>query len=193
MTGYFVHGSPAGEINKIDNEATDGLLGTPNSLAYRVHEIERHFHSYESWFGLAASPSGEVHRADRLATNIAPFVIDAGNNTWGNWVQILGSDDTPARTDQVKFDLHRLLFTATENNSVYFFQLAFGDSGAAALSAGDYTEAVFIPSSNQIDSGPVDINDRRKDAGTKAWARCISYGDNTGTMSFYFGLHEYEG
>lgn len=193
MTGYFVHGAPAGEINKIDNARTDGLLGVNNSLAYRVNEIERHLHSYESWFGLAASPSGEIHRADRIGPGIAPFVIDAGNNDWGTWVQILGSSDTPARTGGVKFDFHKLLFTATENNSVYFFQLGFGESGDDALAAGEFTEDVFVPSAFFIDSGPVEIQNRRKSAGTKIWARCLSDGDNTGTMSFYFGLHEYEG
>jgi hypothetical protein len=34
-------------LEKIDNKATLGSLGTSNSLAYRVHEIERHLHSYE--------------------------------------------------------------------------------------------------------------------------------------------------
>ena len=181
------------ETDKIDSATTDGLAGTSNSLAYRVHEVERHFHSYENWFGAAAVPSGETHVADRIGQGINPFSIDAGNLTWGSWVQIIGSSDTPARGASPKYDLHKVLFTATERNVVYFFQLAFGDSGAAGLAAGDYTESVFIPTSNQIDSGPVIIQDRRKDAGTKAWARCLSLASDTGTMSFYFGLHEYEG
>lgn len=176
------------EIAKIDSLATDGLSGVSNSLAYRVAEIERHFHSYERWYELAATPDAEVHRADAAGTGASSFQIDAGNATWGSWVQILGSDDTA-----LKYDLHRLLFTATERDAVYVVQIGFGASGAAALSAGAYTEAVFLPSSNQIDNGPVDIQTRRQAAGTKAWARCICPGQNTATLDFKIGLHFYEG
>lgn len=192
--GYWVHGSPGGQINKIDNEATDGLSGTEDSLAYRVHEIERHLHSYESWFADAASPSGETHVADRISpTDNGAFVIDAGNDTWGGWLQILGSSDTPTRAGNVYFDLHRILFTATEKNALYYFQLAYGEDADAAVTAGNYTEVGFVPASNQIDSGPVNIQTRRENVGTKVWARCMAPGEDTGTMSFIFGLHEYEG
>ena len=37
------------ETDKIDQAVTDGLAGTSNSLAYRVHEIEKHFHGREFW------------------------------------------------------------------------------------------------------------------------------------------------
>ena len=181
------------DTTKIDDKATDGLSGVKNSLAYRVGEIERHLHSHESWFGLAVTPDGETHRADRVGAGVLPFIVDAGTSTWGDWLQILGSSDTPARTAQVSWDFHRLLFTATERNVVYFLQVGFGASGAAALTAGNYTEDVFIPASNQIDAGPISIQTRRHEAGTKVWARCLSYGQDTGTLSFYFGLHEYEG
>lgn len=41
-----------------DAITTLGLLGTSNSLAYRVHELERHFHGYERWYGKSADKSG---------------------------------------------------------------------------------------------------------------------------------------
>lgn len=181
------------DVSKIDNAPTDGLTGVENSLAYRVHEIERHFHSFESWFETAAVPSGEVHVADRIGDGGGAFQIDAGNDDWGAWVQILGSGDTPARTGAVNFDLHRLEISNTERNATYFMQIAYGASGAAGLAAGIYTEAVFQPASNQVDSGPVTIQCRRHDAGTLVWARCMCPGQNTATLNFYFGLHEYEG
>jgi len=37
------------ETDKIDSAATLGLEGTSNSLAYRVMELERHFHNVERW------------------------------------------------------------------------------------------------------------------------------------------------
>ena len=38
-------------LEKIDNLAVDGLNGVNNSLAYKVHEIEKHFHNVEYWVG----------------------------------------------------------------------------------------------------------------------------------------------
>ncbi|GAG40607.1 unnamed protein product, partial [marine sediment metagenome] len=134
--------------HKIDDLATVGLLGVNNSLAYRVHEIERHFHNYERWFGLAAAPNGEIHRADTITDNVAPFQIDAGNNTWGTWVQVLGSADTPDITGSTHYDPHKIdIVGAQVANVVYFVQLAYGASGAAGLSAGTYSDIVFIPQS----------------------------------------------
>lgn len=177
-----------------DTVATDGLAATADSLPYRLGEIERHLHAYESWFGLAASASGETHVADRLAPLIAPFVIDAGNETWGAWVQVLGSSDTPARASQVKYDMHKFLVTAAERTTaVYFVQFAFGTSGAAALTADAFTEQVFYSPAAVSRSAPNVLQTRRMTAGTKAWARCLCIGQNTGTLSFYIGLHEYEG
>lgn len=181
------------ETDKIDSATTDGLAGTSNSLAYRVHEIERHFHSYETWLETAAVPNGEIHVADRVGDGNGAFQIDADNDDWGAWVQILGSSDTPQRGSAVKFDLHRLEISATEHNEVYFVHISFGASGNDGKEAGDYTEAVFKPSSNQVDNGPVTVQSRRIDAGTKAWARCKCPGQNTATLDFFIGLHEYSG
>lgn len=180
---------------QIDNKATEGLEGVSNSLAYRVHEIEKHFHSYESWFAEHDTPSGEVTIATRIgsANDNGPFTIDAGNDTWGSWVQILGSGDTPARSGMVKYDLHKIVIDATEVSDNYYVQIAFGDSGASALSAGDYTEFVVHALSNQVGSTPVPIMDPRKDIGTKVWARCMCPGANTATMDFFIGVHEYVG
>ena len=175
------------------NAANAGLEGPEDSLGYRVGEIERHLHSYESWFGAAVAPSGETHVADRIGTTQTAFQADAGNDTWGSWVQVLGSSDTPARTDQVKYDLHRFEFVTAERTGTHFIQVAFGDSGAAAFTAGDYSEFVIVEPIGQALPGPIQVQDRRKDVGTKAWVRIFVPGQNTGTLDFYIGLHEYEG
>ena len=183
----------ASDRQKIDAFATDGLGGTSNSLAYRVHEVERHSHSYERWMELASVPAGETHRADAAGTGAGAFPIDAGNATWGSWLQILGSTDTPVIAGNVKYDMHRFLVSATERNAIYVVQFAFGTSAAIALAAGAYTEVVFIPAANQVDSGPVNVQVRRAATTTKAWARCICPGQDTATLNFFIGLHEYEG
>lgn len=171
---------------------TGGIVGNIDDIAEEVVEVEVHLHSYERWFETAASANGEIHVADRIGSGSGAFRVDADNDDWGGWVQILGSSDTPADTGKVKYDLHRLLIGATERNATYFLQIAYGSSGAAALAAGTYTEAVFVPASNLVDSGPVILQTERITAGTKAWARCMCPGQNTATMDFYIGLHEYD-
>lgn len=181
-----------GYTEKIDGAATDGLNGTLNSLAYRVNKIEDRFHSPENWMGSASTPSGETHAADRIGEDGGSFQLDGGNDAWGGWVLILGSDDTPIRAGQTYFNPHEILVTATENASVYYIQMAEGESGAAGLASGDYTETVYN-ATVQKDTAIIDVYTNRFLAGTKLWARCWSVGDNTGTLDFYLGVHEYGG
>ncbi len=178
---------------QLDNAATLGLLGTHDSLSYRVHEAERHLHSAGSWFGTAAVPSGETHVADRIGPGIDPFVIDAGNNDWGSWVQILGSSDTPARTGLAYYDPHEILIEDTEHNTAtYFIQFTRGASGAVGYAAGHYTEFV-IGSDGARFKGITRVQTGRAPAGDKLWARCLCPGQNTSEIDFYMGIHEYEG
>jgi len=180
------------ETDKIDSLATDGLNGTPNSLAYRVHEIERHLHSGARWFETASVPDGEVHVADSIGSGSGAFQIDAGNDDWGSWVQILGSSDTPTVSGKAYFDPHQFIVEDTERASTYFLQIARGASGAAGLAAGTYTEFVY-GASVQKETGIIPVQTGRAPAGSKVWVRCMCPGQDTGTVDFYFGLHEYEG
>jgi len=89
---------------KIDEVAVLGLAGTENSLAYKVHEIERHFHNSELAFGNA----GNTMTAD---TPVA-FTVVGGNNAWGT--EILLTDGTVIESGSAtkKFDLNTLYITA---------------------------------------------------------------------------------
>lgn len=181
------------ELNKIDRAASLGLAGTADSLGYRIGEIERHFHHWERWLGKAVTPSGETHVADKLGVGVLAFQIDAGNNDWGAWTQILGSADTPVIAGSVKFDFHRLMITATERSAYSFIQFAFGDVAATAFAAGNYSSIIFAPAGVVGEQAPLDIQTRRIASGTKVWARTLCPGQNTATIDFYFGVHEYEG
>lgn len=181
------------QSDKIDHAATLGLSGVHDSLSYRITELERHIHSYERWFELAGTPAAETHRADAAGTGAGIFQIDAGNDAYGAWLQVLGSSDTPVAAGSAYFDVHRILVTATERSAIYVMQLAFGATGDGAVTAGTYVEIPFAPASNLVDAGPVEVNCRRLAAGTKAWARCICPGQDTATLNFMIGLHEYEG
>lgn len=180
------------ETNKIDSVATDGLSGVSNSLAYRVHEIERHLHSGGRWFETAASPSGETHVADSIGDGSGAFQMDAGNDTWGDWLQILGSSDTPTVAGKEYFDPHQFIVEDTERASTYFIQIARGASGDAGLAAGTYTEFIYA-ASVQKEAGIIPVQTGRAPAGSKLWIRCMCPGQDTGTFDFYFGVHEYEG
>lgn len=182
------------ETDKLDNGAASALTGTPGSLSYLIGEAERHLHSYERWFGAATAPNGEIHVADRIGTTSAAFQADAGNDAWGSWLQILGSDDTPADVGMATYDPHRIMVVALQTaNAIHFVQFAFGSSGGAALTAGTYSELVFKPLSVQGQETILMIQTRNVVAGTKAWLRIWVVGQNTSTMDFFIGIHEYEG
>ncbi len=193
MEGYGSKFIYQKELAKIDNLAIEGLLGTEDSLGYKTEEIETHFHSCERWFGLAAAPSGETHRADRLASGMGAFEIDAGNDDWGSWVQIVGTLDLPTNSF-IKYDLHRIFVIDSQRSQEYFIQIAFGnDTPAAALLALDYTEFLFKAPTVATSGVPLKIQSGTRSAGNKAWARGLVPGQVSGTLNFYFGIHEYPG
>ena len=183
-------------INKVDSVETLGLTGVHNSLAYRVHEMEKHLHSSGSWFGAAVTPTA-THLADRIGTCTSPFQLDGGNSsvtpTWGSWVQILGSTDTPARPNQLYYDPHEILIANAQEDVVHMIQFGRGASGAAALAAYTYTELVVGVDATKKFKGITKVQTGRAPVGSLLWARCIAMGKNTGTLDFYIGIHEYAG
>jgi len=189
-TGYLTDISD--ETDKIDLATADGLQGTHYSLSYYLGEIHRHLHSQGRWFEKAGTPEGEFHVADRIGLGTGAFRIDAGNDTWGDWLQILGSQDTPVNDGDYAFDPHQFVVEDTERNATYFVQIAAGSTGAAALTAGTYVEFVYS-ATVQKEVGIVKIQTGRALTGTKLWARCMCPDNDTGWLDFYFGLHCYEG
>lgn len=183
------------DVPKIDSQAVNGLLGTNNSLAYKVHEIERHFHGNEKWFGAAAVPVGETSVADRMGPGIIGFALLSGNNAFGAWTQVFGSADSPVHADSVQMDAHRVMVTTTDSTAPFLIQFVTGENAdiAAKVALEDFTEAPHIAATNNADSGITDLMSRRVDTGTKVWARCICIGQNAKTINFYVGIHEYEG
>lgn len=173
-----------------------GGIDTPlaKNTNEEVKEIERHLHNREKWFGLAAVPSGETHRADRMVGGIQPFVLTAGNDDFGAWVQILGSDDTPVSDGMIKFDAHRFLIDGTDSTLPYLIQVATGESAdlAAKIAAEEFTEAPYISGTNNNDSGVEEVMTIRPLVGEKIWARIVTIGANGSTLGFYFGIHEYQ-
>jgi hypothetical protein len=178
------------DVLKIDRISTiGGLDSASGSLAWRIARTERRLHNYESWAGVAAVPDGEAHVAD--FDSMTPFVLDAGNDTWGDWVQLLGSEDTPVRAEQVEYIMLRSLIFDAEKSGLVRLQFSFGDSGASGLDNGMYTDLMMLTDKKVGDDFTV-IMEPQLD-GTKVWGRCWLAGENTGTISIFLGLCEYEG
>ena len=104
---------------KIDAKAVLGLLGTNNSLAYKVHEIEKHFHSPEFWFG----DDGDSTMS--RANNTTPWTLTGGaQNVYGTEVQLSAANDFNADiegyTAAVKIDLHEVAVVESEVNDMNY-------------------------------------------------------------------------
>jgi hypothetical protein len=182
------------ETDKIDKKATDGLAGISNSLAYRVHEIEKHFHNRERWIGEHTTRNAEVDCGE--TGRLVPFQATAGNNTWGTPLCILGTTDTPVIAAQTKFDIHRIMIidvAVAANVISHYIQIIYGTGTAAdAITAGQFSEIIVTPE-RAGKAEPFDIMMPRVTAGQKAWVRHWVKSVNAPTMDFYIGLHEYAG
>lgn len=136
----------------------------------------------------------ESHVADRMDGVIVAFQLVAGNNVFGSWVQVLGSEDTPITSGKAKYDFHRLMITSTNSTRPFIIQIVFGESAdiAAKLLAEDFDEFPYISATNNNDSGVSELFDERHNVGEKAWMRCADVGGNGTTIDLYLGIHEYD-
>lgn len=156
-----------------------------------IEEVDRHNHHNDIWFEKATSANEEIHVADRIGSGNGSFQLDAGNDDWGDWVQLLGSSDTPVYPQKDEYDLHKLQITASERTSTYYIQIAFGEDATNALANGDITEVPFTPAAVAGRPAPITISSEHHVMTTKVWSRCKCPGQDTGTLDFIFGLHEY--
>jgi len=185
------------QLEKIDRLAAQGLAGVADSLAFRIEEIEKHFHNHERWLGLHASPTG-TNWADDVLT---PFVAISGSGVYGadgsDEALVLGIDDTPAISGMVKFDIHRLLVIDVDHSTPYKLRIVYGTGTMAdAITAKQYSEVMvlFDAVNPQISAGkPVEVMMPRLICGTdKVWIQARNATDNS-QIDFLVGLHEYEG
>ena len=180
---------------KIDDEAVLGLLGANNSLAYKVHEIEKHLHSKGVWFGLHTAVSAGVNEGE--AWSVLPFQSTSGaDGVFGAWLPLLGTSDTPYQSGYASFDPHRMIIPNVAVGATklpHQIQIAWGPTdGATAFAAGDVTGIMDIPErAGQADA--VNVECPRITAGEKVWLRHAVIGAAAATLDFYIGLHEYAG
>lgn len=155
--------------------------------------LTHHFHNPERWLAAATTPSGETHRADLLntkTTSLDAFQINAGNNAFGAWTQVIGSSDTPLDVGNQLLDVHRILITASQRSTPYLIQIGFGTVSAGVLT-GVYTAIPYAPTGTNGEQAALEVRSPRVAVGTKVWARALCPGANLGTVDFLLGLHEY--
>jgi hypothetical protein len=185
-----------GDVTKIDATATNGLAGTANSLAYRVHEIEKHLHNRERWLGKRAVPN-----ATEWGTpgTITAFRAISGNNTYGadasDEASILGTADAPIIAGNTKLDIHRIIIVGVSSDTHYKLRIVYGSGTMAdAITAAQYTEVIvkFDSVNPQQSAGvPIEVIMPRITSGTdKVWVQAWNATDNA-TIDFLVGLHEY--
>ena len=157
------------------------------SIEAEVYETEHHLHNNEIWFGDAAAPDAGVHEADRKSQTA--FQVDAGDNTWGTAICVLGTSDTPVASGMTRFDLHKVLIVATERTGLVYLRFTSGTSEAQGITDGNSTVVAFFVTA-QFRNSAVGFISKRAHVGDKIWVNAKVVGD-TGTVDFYFGLHEY--
>ena len=192
------HGEP-----RVDQQTTLGLLGTSNSAAYRVHELERHFHGRERWYG-KQNPQTATDWAADVINN--PFIAISGLNAYGSdpgdEAQVYGTADTPTMTNlstglpNVRFDVHRIMVISCTVTTPVKIRLVYGSGTmAAAIAAGQFSTVMarFDAAAGSALAVPVDIMQPRETCGvTQVWMQFWSV-TNDASFSFYVGHHEYEG
>ena len=176
---------------KVDQAATRGLAGVSNSLAYRVHEIEKHFHGREFWWGAVAVPD-ETNAID--ANVDTPFVAVSGNDDWGTAIPIMGTSDIPANAGDVRYDARRVLVVDTDHATAYRMRFIWGSgTSGEAIGAGQCSEFMFITASGPFIAGvPVDMMEPRGTVGEKMWCQVWNV-TNSSEVDFFYGVHGYAG
>ena len=178
------------ETDKIDGAATDGLLGTHNSLAYRVHELERHFHGRARRWGATAAPD-ETNAIDANVNR--PFVAVSGNNTWGAAIPIIGTADVPVpSTENAYYDLHHVLIANVDDATAYRLRVIYGTGTSAdAIAAEQWTEFMFFSGTGPKSTPTaMEVMMPRVAVGVKCWCQ-VWNATNASEVDFYIGCHGY--
>ena len=81
---------------------------------------------------------------------------------------------------------------STEVDAPYRIRIAWGESYAAAVAAGAFTEATFLAVDKKAASVPVEFFNPRVSAGSKVFMACWASGIDTATIDFTLSLHEYD-
>jgi len=112
------------DTTKIDDAAILGLAGTADSLAYKVHEIEKHFHNSEQVFGNNVNFMG--------ADTPIKFTVVGGDNAWGTELMIHDGTVIESGSAVKKMDINTLYVVSTSAaNKISIVEFLSGTAGTA--------------------------------------------------------------
>jgi len=168
------------DASKIDSEAVDGLLGADDSLAYKVHEIEKHFHNEEKWYGSGGGGLAEEN-------NTTPWSISSGTpaDTFSTPTQLAAPNTFP----QVKYDVHRIFISnvATNNNTYLIRFLCGPTAGSASVIT---TVPYRVATASRV--SPQDVIFGRRNTSDGLWVSVQSSTAGS-AIDFIIGIHTYIG
>lgn len=175
-----------GDIGVIQDETTLTLAET--------EILEKHHHNFEYWFGLHPSFQEGVDCGSRDSMN--PYIMTSGNDDYGDWLCILGSNDTPVIAGKTRYDPHRAIyFDADQKETVHRIQVvaaANTTAADAAAAAGQVCDAITIPATNKSVGLPTPSVCPRPVASTPLWARVWVDSQTAKEYKFFLGIHEYD-
>ena len=120
------------DLHKIDGMETDGLAGVHDSLAYRVEEIEKHFHNRE----LAYGNTSNAMAADAPVK----FTVTGGNNAWGTELMLTDGTVIESGSSTKKFDMNHLyVVSASAANKISIIEFLSSPIGTPVACTFDFT------------------------------------------------------
>jgi len=170
------------DTDKIDRKAVQGLLGTPDSLAYIADEVHKHFHNNEYWFG----PDG----ANSISRTTANFWGLTAGTSFGWGTEALVHDGSDPGLGWVKMDVRKMLIKGvTAVNTLYTIQWWEG-SGTFGEATYVSEDEIYFPAAAKSD--PVEIMTPRVAVTQKVWHR-IRCETNGASLDIRYGIHGYIG
>jgi len=175
-----------GGLYNPDLKEVQGIAGTHDSLAYKVHEIELHLHTGEQWYGKSGADNY------LLRYGLVPFQLAAGTSSnFGSEVQLSNGDEIEGGSSSIYYDLHRIFVcTTNQNDKNFLIQFWYGTGLFAAATW--LTEVPFRSAAASERSSPVEIQCERITCNNKLWARCACETDSK-TIDIIIGVHTYPG
>jgi len=172
------------KITALETKVDDAMI--------EIETIEHHFHNSEYWYGISAN---QTVNDWALQNTLSPFRATSGNNAWGTEgadpAKIFGTDDTPIISGGLSGDFHRILILDNSSATVYKLRIIWDPTSAAAgVTAGNYSEFMFIKEVADKNRKILDIMTPKISAGSKMWMECWN-ATNDATIDFFVGVHEY--
>ena len=169
--------------HNIDGLASIGLLGTVDSLGYKVDELIRHHHNSEQWYGLGTTTIGR--------NTLAPIVITAGTTAmWGEKLLIAGGTEIEGGSATKQFDFHRIVLTAITTTAKLAY-LRFRTGTAVVGGNAIVSEVPVRKDTNQGGFDPIEILSDRLPCNSPLWVEAMSEAGGD-AISFFVGLHTYD-